>query len=119
MSAYITVIGNLGADPETGTTPTGAEHIKLRVAVNNRRGQTDSTDWYSVTAWGGTAKGLATLAGRGILRKGTKVMVVGQLTTRAYTDRTGQPRTSLDITAQAVELAGSPQDAGTMQGVPF
>lgn len=119
MSAYITIIGNLGTDPEARTTPNGHDNISFSVAVNNRRGQEESTDWFRVTAWSGTAKGLTTLTERGILKKGAKVVVIGQLTSREYQDRNGTTRTSLDVNAQAVELASAPPQQDNAQDIPF
>lgn len=131
MSANIVILGTLGADPENGVTPSGAENIKFRCAVNTRQGQTENTTWYSVTAWGATAKGLTTLAQRGLLAKGARVMVAGTHTAREYTDRNGQQRTSQDVNANSVELVNPPKNAegpragldynptDTMQGVPF
>ena len=113
MSATIHFLGTLGSDPENGTTPNGADNLKFRAAVNHRQGQTESTTWYSVTAWGSTAKGLTTLAQRGLLAKGARVVVVGTLTSREYTDRNGQQRTSLDVNANSVELVNPPKNADT------
>lgn len=111
MSAYITFSATLGTDPENGVTPNGAENLKFRCAVNTRVGQNENTSWYSVTTWGGTAKGLTTLAERGLLAKGARVLVNGTLTAREYQDRQGQTRTSLDVNAQSVDLILPPKNA--------
>ena len=125
MTTTIHFLGTLGTDAEPGTTPSGAENLKFRAAVNTRQGQSENTTWYSVTAWGGTAKGLTTLAQRGLLAKGARVVVAGTLISREYTDRNGQQRTSLDVNANSVELVNPPKGADTgrliddMNSVPF
>lgn len=120
MSTTVHFLGTLGSDPENGVTPNGAENLKFRAAVNTRQGQNENTTWYSVTAWGSTAKGLTTLAERGLLAKGARVVVVGTLTSREYTDRQGQPRTSLDVNANSVDLVNPPKNAeGPRAGMDY
>jgi single-strand DNA-binding protein len=120
MTTTIHFLGTLGSDPETGTTPNGTENLKFRAAVNTRHGQNENTTWYSVTAWSGTAKGLTTLMQRGLLAKGARVVVSGTLTSREYTDRNGQTRTSLDVNANNVELVNPPKNAaGPRAGLDY
>ena len=117
MSTTVHFLGTLGTDAEPGQTTTGTENLKFRAAVNTRQGQNENTTWYSVTAWGATAKGLTTLAQRGLLAKGARVVVAGTLTSREYTDRNGQTRTSLDVNANSVELVNPPK--GATDSIPF
>lgn len=120
MSTTVHFLGTLGSDPEPGQTPNGHDNLKFRAAVNTRQGQNENTTWYSVTAWSGTAKGLTTLAERGLLAKGARVVVTGTLTSREYTDRNGQQRTSLDVNATNVELVNPPKNAdGPRAGVDY
>lgn len=111
MSAIVTFLGNLAFDPETGRTPSGHENLKFRALVNSRQGQQEVVTAFNVTTWGGTAKGLTTLAERGLLAKGARVLVNGTLTAREYQDRQGQTRTSLDVNAQSVDLILPPKNA--------
>lgn len=121
MSAHVFIVGNIGSDPENGVTPNGAENVKFRVASNDRRGQNETTTWFSVTVWGAQAKGLTTLIERGSLGKGSKVAVIGKLIGRTYQDRNGVERMSLDVDATSVEpLSWSqPQDNAASQNIPF
>lgn len=40
------------------------------------------------------------------LQKGSKVLVVGRATTRAYTDKEGNSRSGMDVAASEVEFLG-------------
>lgn len=111
--ATVVFLATLGTDPENGRTPNGAENLKFRAAENVRQGQNEITTWYSVTSWGNSAKGLTTLAHRGLLAKGARVVVTGTLTSREYQDRNGQTRTSLDVNAHDVQLVNPPKNAQT------
>ena len=60
-----------------------------------------------MTAWGGLAETLDRLAQSGYLTKGKQVYVDGRLEAREYQDQQGQTRTSLDVTANELQLLGS------------
>lgn len=105
MYQQITLIGNLGRDPEMRYTPSGVPVTTFTVAVNRRwTGQDgqpqEKTLWFRVTAW----RKLAETASQ-YLTKGSKVLVVGTLEEpQAYIDREGQPRASLEVTAQDIRF---------------
>ena len=100
----VILIGNLGADPESRTTPNGACVANLRVATSERRkdkdgGWTDHTEWHRVSVFGKTAENVGKF-----LHKGSKVGVEGRLTTRQYTDKDGVEKYSTEIVAENVEF---------------
>lgn len=106
--AKISLFGNLGRDPETKYTPNGHMNLQFTVAVGRKdRDGSDVTAWYRVTAWGKTAEALDKLVQMGALVKGRQVFVSGTLEPREYTAQDGTPRTSLDVNADNVQLAGS------------
>ncbi|MFN8591051.1 MAG: single-stranded DNA-binding protein [Thermomicrobiales bacterium] len=114
--AKITLVGNLGRDPETRYTPSGRMNVQFTMAVSRRftdQGgqQQERTHWYRVTAWGNLAETLDRLAQNGYLAKGKQVYVEGRLEPREYQDQQGQTRTSLDVTANELLLLGSRADA--------
>lgn len=100
----ITLIGNLGRDPEMSYTPNGVAVTKFSIAVN-RRMKTASgekkqeTDWYNITAWRQQAETCNTY-----LRKGNKVYIEGEIVPRRYTDKAGIERIALDVTLSQVEF---------------
>jgi single-strand DNA-binding protein len=114
--AKITLVGNLGRDPETRYTPNGRMNVQFTMAVSRRFNdqsgqQQERTNWYRVTAWGGLAESLDRLAQSGYLAKGKQVYVDGRLEPREYQDQQGQTRMSLDVTANELQLLGSRGDS--------
>lgn len=118
MPASITIVGNLGRDPETRYTPNGAMNVSFTVAVNLRPGrdasgqQQERTNWYRVTAWERLAEQLDRMAQQGWLTKGRTVFVSGRFESREYTGNDGQSRTSLEITASEVSFVGGNRQDG-------
>lgn len=111
--AKVTIVGNLGQDPEVRYTPSGTMNVQFSIAAAGRRrgeGDQENTTWFRVTAWDKQAERLVTLIERGYVAKGRQLYVDGQLETRQYTDRNGQPRTSLDVTMHDFQFVGSRQD---------
>lgn len=111
----VILIGNLGADPDVRTTPSGQMVATISVATsetfNNREGQRqERTEWHRVQLWGK----LAELAQR-YLTKGRKVYIEGRIQTRSWDDQqTGQKRYATDIVANQMVFidSGGGRDAG-------
>jgi len=100
----ITLIGNVGTDPEMRYTPDGHAVTDFRMAVSRRYtgsddGQQEETQWFRVTAW----RRLAETVNQ-YLTKGQRVFVEGRLSSGAYMSRDGDPRASLDVTADTVRF---------------
>jgi single-strand DNA-binding protein len=118
--AKITLIGNLGGDPETRYTPQGTLVVNFSLAVNNRKrdqsgNYTDSTNWFRVSAFGRQAETMVTLSERGALVKGKQVYVEGTFEAREYKTQDGQQRTSLDVSIRdfsGFQLLGQRGDDG-------
>jgi single-strand DNA-binding protein len=114
--AKITLVGNLGRDPETRYTPNGTMNVRFTMAVSRRftdqsGQQQERTTWFSVTAWGKLAETADRLAQSGYLTKGKQVYIDGRIESREYQDQQGQTRTSLDVTANELQLLGSRADS--------
>lgn len=114
--AKLTLIGNLGRDPETRYTPSGVMNVQFSVAATRRwtdqGGQVqERTTWFRVTAWRRLAETLDQLTQSGALVKGKQVYVLGNVELREYQDQQGQARTSLEVTADDVLLLGSRGDS--------
>ena len=107
MYQQVTLVGNLGNDPEMRYTPSGVPVASFRLAVNkswtSQDGQRhDKTTWFRVTTWRKTAEIV-----NQHLAKGRQVMVLGEVDEpRAYTDRDGNLRASLEVTGQIVKFLG-------------
>lgn len=100
----MTIIGNLGADPEMRYTQSGVTFTTFSVAVNDiRRGKDgqdeENTDWFRVTCW----RGLAEIANN-YLQRGSQVFVEGRFRTSKWTDKDGGNQRSLEIDANNLQL---------------
>ncbi len=113
MFNKITIIGNLGTDPEMRYMPSGSAVTSFSVATNrrykNRDGQTvDETEWFRVNAWGRLAE-----TTNQYLEKGRLVYVEGRLSSRPWQTQDGQLRAGNEIYAQEVKfLSGAGQPSG-------
>ncbi len=98
----IFLIGNLTADPDYSVTSNGTPMCRFTVAVNRRfSGQSEerSADFFRVVTFRKTAENCSSF-----LAKGRKVGVVGSLQINDYTDKEGNRRQSVDVTADEVEF---------------
>lgn len=95
----VTLIGNLGRDPEVRNTQSGMKIVNLRIATSESWNDKASgerqerTEWHSVVIMNDR---LADVAER-FLRKGSKVYVEGKLQTRKWTDQQGQDRYTTEV----------------------
>ncbi len=96
----VTLLGNLGRDPEVRTFQNGGKVCNLRIATSERWRDRDTgedrerTEWHSVAIF---AEPLVRIAEQ-YLRKGSMVYVEGQLETRKWQDQSGQDRYSTEVT---------------------
>ena len=107
MYQSLTIVGNLGDDPEMRYTKSGKPVANFSVAVNNRQDQPPT--WFRVTVWERLAETVTEY-----LKKGKKVLCVGTIEASAWTDRKGDARASLDMTAFQVKFL-SPRDEPAVQ----
>ena len=121
MYQQITLIGNLGRDPEMKYTPSGAPFTNFSVATSRswtgEDGQRqEKTVWFRVTAW----QRLAETCNQ-YLAKGRRVLVVGEMEEPyVWTDDSGTSRAILKVRARNVHFLSTraeadAQDAGTGQ----
>lgn len=98
----VTIIGNIGRDPEARYTQDGKLIVNLAVATSESwRDKTtgerkEKTEWHRVVIFN---EQLAKLASE-YLHKGSKVYIEGSLVTRKYTDKDGIERYNTEITLQ-------------------
>ena len=102
MADRITVIGTLGQDPEERSTSRGSV-VQFRLASTDRRRdaqgnwQDGTTSWYRVNAWGELGRNALTS-----LRKGQRILVVGDLTVSEWDGADGHKGRSVEIRAMAL-----------------
>lgn len=108
----VTLIGNLGKDPETKYMPSGDAMTNITIATteswkDKQTGEKrEQTEWHRVTFFGK----LAEIAGQ-YLKKGSSVYVEGSLRTRKYTDKDGVEKYATDIKADTMQMLGGKQDS--------
>ncbi len=124
MYEMLTIVGNLGRDPEMRYTPSGKAVTNFSVAVNTRWTNGDGSDgervtWYKVACWGKLAE-----VTNEYLAKGRRVLVTAsRIEAEAYIDKEGEPRAALRVTADAVKfLDGKGEEAAEVEEkeeIPF
>jgi single-strand DNA-binding protein len=103
----VILIGNLGQDPETRSTPGGTTVTNLRIATSEswrdkQSGEMkEQTEWHTVVCW----NRLGEIAGE-YLRKGSQVYIEGRLRTRKWQDKSGNDRYSTEIVASEMQMLG-------------
>lgn len=102
----VTLLGNLGADPELRMTSGGQAMLRLRLATaesyldkNNTR--QERTEWHSITVWGKRGEALGKF-----LAKGMSVYVEGSLRTSSY-EKDGEKRYRTEVIATNVIVPGN------------
>ena len=106
----VTLLGNLGADPEIKKTASGQSITLFNMATSNawtnKEGpRQEHTEWHRVVVWGKLAETCAEY-----LSKGRKVYIEGRLQTRSWEDDKNQKRYTTEIVAnQVLFLNGSPE----------
>ncbi|EHR73708.1 single stranded DNA-binding protein [Burkholderiales bacterium JOSHI_001] len=109
----VTLIGNLGRDPEVRYTPSGAAICNVSIATtrnwkNKESGERqEETEWHRVVFY----DRLAEIAGE-YLKKGRPVYVEGRLKTRKWTDKEGVEKYTTEIIAEQMQLLGGREGAG-------
>jgi len=105
MVNKVTLIGNLGADPEMRESNNGMAIATLRVATTSRSKKdgewVDVTDWHSVVSFGRTAEN----SGK-YWRKGKQIYIEGRLQTRKWEDKDGNTRYKTEVVANEVKFLG-------------
>ena len=112
----VVLTGNLTADPELRSLPSGTSVCKLRVACNTRRKDqsgewVDKPNYFDVTVWGAQGDNCARY-----LSKGRPVAIDGRLEWREWQDKEGNKRQGVDIIADSVQFLGGRDDAAPSGG---
>ncbi len=108
MLNKVTLIGNLGADPEVRYMPAGGAVTSISIATTRRwkdkqtGERKDATEWHRVVFF----NRIAEIAGE-YLKKGSQVYVEGRLQTRKWQDKDGHERYTTEIIAEEMHMLGS------------
>ena len=124
MYQKITIVGNLGRDPEMRYMPDGTAVTSFSVATGRRwtdkaTGQPiDETTWFRISVWGRQAE-----TANQYLSKGRKVLVEGRIkpdpstgSPRIWTRQDGTVGSSYEVTANNVVFLSSRGEDGDYEG---
>lgn len=109
----VTLIGNLGRDPELiyiegGDIPVAKFPLATTEMRKERNGNVVSeTEWHTIVLW----RGLAELAGK-YLHKGSLVYIEGRLRTRSWEDKDKNKRFQTEIIAENLVMLDKRKDNG-------
>jgi single-strand DNA-binding protein len=113
----ISIIGNLGGDPEMKYAQSGSPFLRFNVASNYRvrdgEQWIDKTEWVRCTVFGQRAETLSQY-----LHKGMRVFVDGRLEARPWQGQDGALHAGLEITANDVEFMSPRQEDSGQQQQP-
>jgi single-strand DNA-binding protein len=113
VSSYqqVTIVGNLGKDPEVRYTTGGDPVANFSVAVSESYTskatgeKVEKTVWFNVVAW----KKLGEICGE-YLTKGSKVLISGKIDTSDYTDKDGVKRYKWELRANEMKMLDGKKD---------
>ncbi len=111
----VTLIGNLGRDPELRYTDKGVAVCTIALACTEsyrdaNGNNVDRTNWINVVLWRSQAEILGKYC-----RKGSTICIEGRITTRSYTTAENETRYVTEVEGRKLILLDSrPQSGGTM-----
>lgn len=116
MINKVTLIGNVGKDPEVKHLESGQVVARFSVATNENYKDKEGnwqkqTEWHTVTCWREMAKNAESY-----MRKGRLVYIEGRLRTRKYTDANGVEKYATEVEAQTLKYLDK-IETGAMSGV--
>lgn len=111
MTNKVIALGNLTADPTSGSTNNGRNYTNFTLAVTTSAKDATgkyATMFYRVSAFGKMGENCSSF-----LRKGNKAMVVGDFSVREYKDTNGKDRIAYQINADTVEFLTPKSESNT------
>ena len=112
----VIIVGNLGADPDSKSMPSGNMVANFSVATSESWNDRDTgerqekTEWHRVVFFGR----LAEIADQ-YLRKGSQVYVEGKLQTRKWQDENGNDRWTTEIKGNQLEMLSGGMNSDSVQ----
>lgn len=114
MFNQVTLVGNVGADPEIRNLDSGAKVANFNIATSERWKDKESgelkekTEWVRIVLW----SGLAEVAEK-YVKKGSQLFLQGKLRSRKYTDKDGVDHYITEVFADTLKLLGRKEGNGS------
>ncbi|MDQ6888257.1 MAG: single-stranded DNA-binding protein [Gemmatimonadota bacterium] len=122
----VTLIGNLGADPEVRSTSGGNRVATFSLATSRSwtgasGEKQEKTEWHRCVVWNSKSSQLADIVER-YLKKGDKAYVEGRIEYRQWQDKENQTRYTTEINVRELLMlsgrSGAGEDAGADSSAP-
>ena len=116
----VTLIGNLGNDPEVRSTPGGNRVATLSLAtsrswVDQSGNRQEKTEWHRCVVWNTKGSQLADIVEK-YVKKGDKLYVEGRIEYRQWQDKEGQTRYSTEINVRELIMLTGRSGGGDYDG---
>ena len=120
----VMLTGRVVADPDLRYTPKGTAVLEFRMAVNRRYMDRATSEWkeessfFNVIVWGEQAERVGER-----MKKGSAVMLEGELRSRTWDDKEGRKRSVVEVIARRVQVldrlgTGRGEQAPGASGLP-
>ena len=116
----VILMGNLTADPELKTTPSGVSVVSFSIGVQRKLSKEQQqdpnavkSDFINIVAWRNTAEFISKY-----FSKGKSIVVIGQLQVRSYTAQDGSKRYVTEVVADEVSFGANASD-GAVKGTAY
>ena len=118
MYNNVIMMGRIVNDLELKVTPGGTNVCTFRIAVDRRyqaQGEERKSDFFNVVAWRKTAEFICKY-----FAKGRMIHIQGELQTRQYEDKNGNPATWYEIIVDRVDFTGEkkPENSSAPSSLP-
>ena len=116
----VTLIGNLGNDPEVRSTTGGNRVATFSLATsrswNDASGsKQEKTEWHRCVVWNTKSSQLADIVEK-YVKKGDKLYVEGRIEYRQWQDKENQTRYSTEINVRELIMLGGGSGGGSRSG---
>lgn len=104
----IIIVGNITRDIDLAETASGTSYCNFSVAVNRAMPDSDGnkqTDFFNCTAWKQRAEVIAKYC-----KKGSKVLIEGEMQARSYEDKNGNRQTGWNVNVTNIEFLSNRQE---------
>lgn len=99
------LIGNLTKDPELRYTKQNTPVASYTIAINNRYGEKQQTDFINISTWGKSGEFI-----KKYFQKGQPIAITGRLKNRNYEDNNGVKHYSMEVITEDIEFVGSKKE---------
>jgi single-strand DNA-binding protein len=116
---YVVLLGRVTMDPDLRYTPSGAAVLGFRIAVDRVWRDKQTEEWkreasfFNVNIWAQSAERLSKT-----MRKGSAVLVEGQLRSRSWEGKDGEKRYVVEINSNRTQVLDKPEFASGQSSGP-